>query len=229
MNGEPLPEEYDLYALGLSEGAELEQIREHLAAECPVCVPAVRASLSMVASLGANMTQTEPPKRLRGRIVAMVGGKPSAGRSSQFGWLAGLIAVMALLLVMIVGPRRTSVAETQLHQAVGLLSASDLKQLAVQNPGSSPRVDVFASRSRGVLLVASDFQPPPKGKTYEMWTVGKNAAPVAAGVFTPQRDGTVMHMVQDTGDALAVVAVTVEPEGGSEHPTTKPFLVAALP
>ena len=82
MNGEPPLDAYDAYALKISEGPEAAKIRAHLAKRCPVCVPAVRKSLELVAELSAAVNPSEPPRRLRRQILAIVGGrKPGASRS----------------------------------------------------------------------------------------------------------------------------------------------------
>jgi anti-sigma-K factor RskA len=77
-----------------------------------------------------------------------------------------------------------------------------------------------------VLLLSSNFKPAPAGKIYEMWIIPKGAQPAPAGLFAPRADGSVIHIAKPIDQPLAAVAVTVEPERGSDHPTTKPFLVA---
>jgi anti-sigma-K factor RskA len=61
----------------------------------------------------------------------------------------------------------------------------------------------------------------PQGKTYEAWVIPKNKAPRPAGLFPGGKPTTVhLHGVPQKG---AVVAVTVEPAGGSPAPTTTPI------
>ena len=169
----------------------------------------------------------EPPMRLRRRVVAMVDAADRA-RVSRWPWWVALGVVLGGLLAAGVFVRRgDGNAEVRFRDAVAVLSASDMRHVPVHEGAS--RVDVFSSESRGVLLLASHFPPAPGSKTYEMWTIAKNAAPVPAGVFRVRPDGMAVHQSAVPVKSLAAVALTVEPEGGSDHPTTKPFLVAAVP
>jgi anti-sigma-K factor RskA len=56
--------------------------------------------------------------------------------------------------------------------------------------------------------------------TYQLWMVNEEGAPVSAGTFRPQADGSARLLVQGAlGAALTGMAITVEPVGGSETPT----------
>ena len=220
MNCEELAAEYDSFALGASDGEELAALREHLAADCPICVPGVRNALGFVASLSAAVDQVEPPARLRGKILAMVG-TPAPARAVWKLWAAGFAIAFGILAFFTI---RNGRELERSGEALAFLRAGDVKQFAVQQPDA--RADVFVSRSRGVLLVASGFKRAPAGRIYEMWLIAKNAQPAPAGLFEPQRDGSVLHISKGLDQPLAAVAVTEEPESGSALPTTKPFLVA---
>ncbi|CAM3560685.1 anti-sigma factor domain-containing protein [Deinococcus frigens] len=62
---------------------------------------------------------------------------------------------------------------------------------------------------------------PPQGQVYQLWKI-VGETPVSLGVIDGQ--GT---LVQDAPDGLTL-AVSVEPPGGSEQPTTTPILVQQL-
>ena len=66
------------------------------------------------------------------------------------------------------------------------------------------------------------------GRTYQLWVIPKDSAPVSAGVFDADAAGTsvlTMPLPQSvTVVAGLTVAVTDEPRGGSLQPTTQPFL-----
>jgi anti-sigma-K factor RskA len=84
-------------------------------------------------------------------------------------------------------------------------------------------VTVYFSASQERTAVAlDDAAPLPEGRVLQMWYVG-DSGPVSAGVM-PSEDGA-GHAVLDgrytPGDT---VAITVEPEGGSEQPTTEPIV-----
>ena len=63
--------------------------------------------------------------------------------------------------------------------------------------------------------------PAPKGKDYQLWFQSPAGDMVPAGLMPRRSDQTVLLK----GDATTATAVgiTVEPEGGSDQPTTEPI------
>lgn len=93
-------------------------------------------------------------------------------------------------------------------------------------PGASARA--FWSRSRGVVFAANNLPALPAGKTYQLWFVPGNAAPVSAGLITPDATGSAtVHFITPptTPEKIAAMAVTLEPEGGVPAPTGDKYLV----
>jgi anti-sigma-K factor RskA len=83
---------------------------------------------------------------------------------------------------------------------------------------------VVGSHGSGALVLAG-LPSAPAGKTYEAWVIeGRTATP--AGVFRGGSGTTVVRLSQRVPTG-AVVAVTVEPAGGSAQPTAKPFITSA--
>ena len=145
-------------------------------------------------------------------------------RRSLTQWASGLLAVAAVLAAIVMGgwalsnrnDARDATAQTE--QLTQLLSADDVTA-ATGHFGSNGHgtVVVSASQSRA-LLVTSNLPELPNGKVYEAWTI--NISIVPAGTFTPTGSHAVVSLPSAAVDA-AQVAVTVEPEGGSEQPTTR--------
>ena len=73
------------------------------------------------------------------------------------------------------------------------------------------------------VLVVSDLDPAPSGKTYEAWVID-DGTPAPAGTF--DGGGTTIVKLEHPVREGSVVAVTVEPAQGSDQPTTKPFIVS---
>jgi anti-sigma-K factor RskA len=95
-------------------------------------------------------------------------------------------------------------------------------------PGATGRA--FWSRSRGVVFAATQLPALPAGKTYQLWFVPANAAPVSAGLITPDPTGSAtVHFATPptTPDRIAALAVTLEPAGGMPAPTGEKYLVGA--
>jgi anti-sigma-K factor RskA len=86
---------------------------------------------------------------------------------------------------------------------------------------------VVRSADQGVaMLIGSDLPDLPSGKVYEAWTFDGDT-PIAAGTFTASGEET-MHVLPAAGVDTSTVAVTVEPEGGSDAPTSDPVVVVDL-
>ena len=85
-------------------------------------------------------------------------------------------------------------------------------------------VEVKVVRSRSLnraVLVAEGMPPPPEGKVYELWLAHEGAGMVPAGLM----DGSKEQVLFKGDPATALGAgITIEPEGGSEEPTTEPML-----
>jgi len=67
---------------------------------------------------------------------------------------------------------------------------------------------------------------PPAGRVYQLWTIsGETAAP--GPTFVP-KDGSVLARVKVPLAGSDLMAVTIEPEGGSTRPTTEPIFTAPV-
>lgn len=102
------------------------------------------------------------------------------------------------------------------------LTASDAKRYAV-NYGT------VVTRGANVYLALASLPALPRGKVYQAWTLAKGAKAVAPSVtFSASSNGLTLVPIPDKTGTLAAVAVSVEPEGGSRTPTTKPSFVQPL-
>ncbi len=70
---------------------------------------------------------------------------------------------------------------------------------------------------------------PPAGKVYQAWTLPKGSKTMAPSVtFVPDAHGVAVVALPVNARLTTAVAVSVEPEGGSKQPTTKPLIVVSL-
>jgi hypothetical protein len=118
-------------------------------------------------------------------------------------------------------------AETVQINSVLSSPSSRVLQLAGPEPapGLSATVywDVLGSR----WIVAANLPPAPEGKVYQLWFVTAEAK-ISAGLIRPDRLGhgfTTLPFPTDIGP-LTATAITLEPEGGSEQPTTPILLIS---
>jgi anti-sigma factor RsiW len=90
--------------------------------------------------------------------------------------------------------------------------------------------DGVVVRSGGRILIALRHLPAlPKGKTYQAWTLRRGAKSVSPSItFAPDPTGLALVELPESAANVAAVAVSVEPEGGSKQPTSKPNFVRPL-
>ncbi len=243
MNCSELRDHFELYSLGLAEEPERSEIRAHLDRGCEVCMAEVKQARELAAILASTAAPLAPSPKLRRRILAAAGAE-----SYGFGWAPALAAVAALLLCaavyfsgrerefsqearsLLAQTRSQNIELTRLNEAFAILYGADTTVTSFGEKQPKPKGHVFVNPSQGVLLIASDLAVAPQGKAYEMWVIPKGKAPVAAGMFLAQSDGTAMHVQLGALDvsSTAAVAVTLEEAAGVTAPTTTPVIVAAL-
>ena len=100
-------ESYDLFALGILDDIEAEQIRLHVRANCSDCVGNLRESLERAAQIGLSAPAVRPPHSLRGRIVGLVKPQP-AGWKNWLRFAPGALIVAASLITIGVASFRLS-------------------------------------------------------------------------------------------------------------------------
>ncbi|SDL08962.1 Anti-sigma-K factor RskA [Nocardioides sp. YR527] len=228
------------YAVDALDDIERARFEEHLAV-CADCRDEV-ASLRDTTWMLGGLTDTAPSPELRDRLLAGIkeirplppetttirenAPVPSDASSSsrRFGWrtFAAAAAVLAVVgtgtvaAVELIGDDSSQTMTT----AERVLSAKDATTVAVDLPGDArARVVRSVSENRAVL-VTSDMPAAPDGKVYELWLQHDDVM-VPAGLMPAGSDQTVV-LEGDAGDASAA-GITVEPEGGSDEPTSAPI------
>ncbi|WP_084127567.1 anti-sigma factor [Demequina sp. NBRC 110054] len=79
---------------------------------------------------------------------------------------------------------------------------------------------VVSDRMEGVAVMCSDTPMPEDGMEYQLWLVMDDGSTMAGPTFMPDDSGEVMTMMHASLDDVAAIAVTEEPKGGSEEPTS---------
>ena len=188
------------YALDALDPDEAEAYERHLG-QCEECREQLAELNETASSLAYGTVAPAPPERLRASILEAA----AAERSNvvpllRRRWVARGLAVAAAAAACI---------------AVGL---------AVSLSQSSPTTQTFAlmiAPNRTAKLDVSGLSSAPSGKTYEAWVIPAGRSPRPAGLF-PGGGNTTLRL-RGTVPQHAVVAVTVEPDGGSTKPTTTPI------
>ena len=102
---------------------------------------------------------------------------------------------------------------------------------AKTRPAPSARAVYLASKG-ALILQASNLEPLPANKTYELWVIPANgAAPVPAGLFRPDAAGSASLVLPQLPKGIAAKAfgVTIEKASGAETPTAPIILSGAAP
>jgi hypothetical protein len=97
-------------------------------------------------------------------------------------------------------------------------------------PAPSARAVYLASRG-ALVLQASNMQPLPANKTYELWVIPASGAPVPAGLFRPDSTGSASVVLPaiPRGVQAKAFGITIENAGGSNTPTAPIILSGAAP
>lgn len=149
----------------------------------------------------------------------------AASTRARLRW--GLVAAAAAAVVAVAVPTTVAVRATQ-EQSRLQAQADAVTQMLADPTATIVRGEVAGGGEASVLVAGDDYlfrasELPGAGddQDYQLWVVGDDGGVTSAGVLAEQ-DGTVEQLVQDAPGVG--VAVTVEPEGGSEQPTTDPIV-----
>ncbi len=145
--------------------------------------------------------------------------------------VAALQADSDALLVARASLQQLEAEAASAARQANVLGAADLLTFALTGQDAAPgaRARAYVSQSQGLVFAATGLPAVPAGRTYQLWLI-VNAKPVNAGLFRPDADGHV-HTVLPTpavDGTPAVVAVTLEPEGGLPQPSGAMYLAGAV-
>ncbi|MEV7415301.1 anti-sigma factor [Streptomyces sp. NPDC089919] len=234
------------YALGALEPAERLAFEAHLRS-CEACRQEAAEFGATAARLAAAVAQP-PPAAARARVLAAVDGVrqlpprvPAPAGSRALGALlrrralplalAASVAAAALGGVAVWQSQRGADLEEQARQArreldvvSAVLAAPDARTVHGRTANGALATVVTSARQNKAVFTAGRLPAPGTGRTYQLWLAhGDTMRP--AGFI--DRDGTVV-LAGDPADAAAV-GLSLEPTGGSPHPTTTPLLLLPLP
>jgi anti-sigma-K factor RskA len=252
MSNERFEDLKDAYVLDALPEEERRSFEEYLAAH-----PERQAEideLGAVAGLLAFAPQEQdPPPELRRRIMEVVEAEAAPRRErrgSAFARFAGLmgargLAFGAAVLFLIGLLSWNLLLQNEVEDLQGQVQNSQSQvedlQAQVQEAQSQQTQTIQLSGTwadRGadaevasisddrIVLVADNLPSVPEGQTCQIWVI-KGDVPESSGLFQPGGEETAAPVTTPIkkGDTIAV---TVEPAGGSEQPTSDPVLSADL-
>ena len=169
---------------------------------------AAAASIAIAAALGGYAAQ------LRGRVTSLEAQLREARLRADAGERQ-----------MADARRAGNVAQSM----IAVLTAPDVARVDLAGQAAAPAASARAywSRSRGLVVNATNLPPLPAGRTYQMWVIAAQQPPISAGLLKPDPNGRASVMFETPVDIAqpTAMAVTIEPEAGVPSPTGAMYLV----
>src|ERR687889_358459 len=253
MNNERFEDLKDAYVLGALPEEERSSFEDYLAAHSER--QAEIDELGAVAGLLAFSPQEqEPSPELRSRIMALVEAEAAPRRDARrsvsarigdylsvralaFG--AAALLVIGLLSWNVLLQGQVQDLQGRVQDAQGQVQDLQAQVKEAQEQQPSPTIELEGSwadkganaqvvsiNKNQAILVAKDMPSVPEDQTCEIWVIS-NDVPKPSGLFQPDPNMTATPITNSITKA-DVIAVTVEPAGGSEQPTRDPVLLAKL-
>ena len=254
MNHERFEDVKEAYVLGALPEEERLSFEEYLAAH-PERQAEVDELGAVAGLLAFSPQEQEPSPELRRRVMEVVEAEAEPRRvrgRSTFAKVGDYLSVRSLALgaaaLLVIGLLSWNVLlQSQVEDLQGRVQdaqgrVQDL-QAQVENARDqrqqSPTVELEGSwadqganakvvsiQENQVILVARNMPSVPEDQTCQIWVISDDV-PKPSGLFQPDRNITAAPITNSITNA-DVIAVTVEPAGGSKKPTSDPVLLANL-
>lgn len=148
-------------------------------------------------------------------------------------WTLGLVLAACLAAIIALGAvvldQREQVNELRGNeqQIAAVLAAPDAVTTSAE-PMEDVSVTVVRSESLGDLVFSAHGLEDLSDEDYQLWLTRPDGSVSSAGVLAVDEEGFVLPVLASSQDEETDgIAVTIEPEGGSEQPTSDP--VMAMP
>jgi anti-sigma-K factor RskA len=231
-------------ALSALDAAEAQTLNEHLE-NCAECRKELEEWQATAATLSLTADPVEPSPAVRERILSEVRKDLSTPevlpfRStprniwSSFGALGAMAAVVlltALIVGLVVMWRQNQLMQEEMARTkefVELVTTpgarvSELKGIDL---GAGATASLAYDQNGHAMLMAKKLPSPPQGKAYQLWFIVGSKPPMPGKTFATNNAGKGMLKDQMPKEAMdsAIFAITMEPEGGSNAPTSPIYL-----
>lgn len=204
------------------------------------------------ATMAAAVAETPPPSVRAGVLAAIAadrpdsrtdglpGDRPDAGAGSAPApsnvtplasrrWRKVALAAAAAVVVVASATVATRVLDDSRADDIAAV-LDDADAVTVTLTGDIGELDVvYSADTQRAVMTGDDVATLADDQVYELWTQPPGGDEmVSVGTFRPDADGVVESLMEDIELApAALLAVTVEPSGGSEVPTLPTVAVSA--
>lgn len=233
----------DAYVLGALPNDERATVEAYLALH-----PERQAEIDELAGVTGLLAlappEFEPSADLRRRVMDAVEAESARPRAARrrptASWLdrfAGLRNVaLGAAAVLVVGLLSWNVLlqedvrdlRGQVEEARTADQAQETREIELGGAWAEQgaRAEVTALKDDRAILVVEDMPSMPEGQTGQVWVIN-DEKPEPSGLLEPSGNMAATAITTPLNDADAI-AVTVEPAGGSDKPTSDPVLVQEL-
>jgi anti-sigma-K factor RskA len=145
--------------------------------------------------------------------------------------IAAAVALAAVALLAVLQLRTQHLLDTTRAgngQVAAVLGAPDVSARSGSVSGGGTLTVVASGARHEAVITASGMPSLPVTEVYQLWLLGPAGA-TSAGLLPTERDGRTDPLLASgigPGDRLGL---TIEPTGGTTHPTTAPLIVLPLP
>jgi len=203
---------------------EFVEVTAYLAAAVPVLPPAGLKYRTL--SAAARVRQVPPVAGIRRR-------RERVRVSPRLAALAAVAASTCLVIATVLGftardaQRRLAQELQRGHQIAAILTARDAIMLDAPVKTGGNATVVMSGRERALVFAAAGLRRLPSSECYELWLIGPSGDHVA-GMLPGQQSGKTGPVVAAGLTAGDRLGLSVEPAGGSAHPTSPMLLELAV-
>ena len=233
----------DAYVLGALPDDERAAVEAHLALH-PERQAEVDDLVGVAGLLALAPPEQDPPADLRRRLMDVVESEAVSPRASERqpapSWLDRLGGLRNLALgaaaVLLVGLLSWNVLlqgdvqelRGQVEQARNANEAQETREIALGGSWAEQgaRAEVTALKNDRAILVVEDMPSIPDDRTGQVWVIHDDK-PLPSGLLDPA-DNVATTAITTPLRGADAIAVTIEPAGGSDKPTSDPVLVQEL-
>lgn len=241
MNEHPFSlDDVAAFALGASPSTPMENcLSEHLKT-CAPCRAEYETLRPVVTALAESARAPSADPSLKARVMSEVRGDRRAPN-----WPPYLVAAACFIIGLISTVQSISLdgqvraLQTQLaavDTSAKQSSREDASDKAMLADLMSPDATRYALadgsvvvRGSHIYLTLHDLPTLKRDRVYQAWTARAGSSKLTpSSTFSPDPRGVAIVALPDDARSVRFVAISVEPDGGSKAPTTKPIASASL-
>jgi anti-sigma-K factor RskA len=225
------------YALGAASAEESRRVQELLPL-CPDAETELREFAIIAVGLAKTTPHMSPPAGLEAKLMRAIQTPNAAARPVRpvrkfpvwQGLAVAALATLFLTNILLIWQLSNSQTQLQQLQQNQLELATVIQNPAVRLMGNNDTVQavVYVDDSENRLWLASNaLASLPTESTYQLWLIGDSVASV--GVFGVQNGQAFIAFTPENPITdFSTLGISIEPQGGSEAPTTTPIAIGDL-